>query len=171
MLTTEQKASKMNLQSDFYSKLKYDFIKMNWNKNPIKMDLFISFLEVKTDYEVNCTGWTTRRNSDIELIIRGGWVGSVEYLDSIQFGEKLQNKYNNYVNPFYIFDLLTKEGKLFFLDYYRVYIDDIISSQKISIEIANRELIKKEEILINYENEILLLNELTTQKNEPTTTS
>jgi len=34
------------IKQSFYDKLQSDKIKINWNKNPIKMDLFLSFLTI-----------------------------------------------------------------------------------------------------------------------------
>lgn len=85
------------------------------------MKLFLSFLTVMTqkqkDFLGNCTGWT-QHTGDNNLIITGGMVNNVEYLDHIQYGNKLDNKYNNFVNPFYLFPLMTDDGKKFFIDYY-----------------------------------------------------
>lgn len=118
----------ININKNFYKKLNYDKIRINWNKKPIKMDLFLSFLTVNVVQRENHlghdTGWTLYENEDIRLQIMGGRVGENEYLESIQYGEKLQNNYNNYVNPFYIFEILNEEGKLFFIYY---YMDDILS--------------------------------------------
>lgn len=110
------------LKKEFYNKLDMDKIKINWNKNPIKMKDFLSWLTVPVEklkeHLGACNGWTMYENKDINLIITGGIVGKTEYLDNLQYGRKLSNPYNNYVNPFYLFDILTKEGKKFFMDYY-----------------------------------------------------
>ena len=62
-------------------------------------------------------------NQEHNLIIRGGWVNGKEYLDSIQFGKNLSNPYNNYVNPFYLENIMIIEGKQFFINYYKEEID------------------------------------------------
>jgi hypothetical protein len=114
----------------FYKDLNHDKIKMNWNKNPIKMDEFLSFLTVSVTKSKNHfgvdTGWT-QYNGDDNLIITGGVVGRVEYLDHLQYGKKLHNDYNNFVNPFFLFDILNKEGQEFFLNYYKDEIEKLIS--------------------------------------------
>jgi len=111
-----------------------DKIKINWNKNPIKMDLFLSFLTVELARSYEHLGidtrWTRLVNDNLKLIISGGIVGDTEYLDSIQYGEKLANQFNNYVNPFYLFEIFNKEGKAFFLDYYKEEIDNILFKQE-----------------------------------------
>lgn len=105
----------------FLSKLSSNKIKINWNKNPIKMGDFLSFLTIETERGTghlgHDNGWT-RHYGDNDLIVGGGFVKGVEYLDTLQYGKKLDNPYNNYVNPFYLFEILNDEGKEFFLDYY-----------------------------------------------------
>lgn len=90
------------------------------------MKLFLSFLKVPVEISrdhLGCyTGWTQRNNKELKLVIGGGCVGGKELLNDLQFGEKLDNSYNNYVNPFFLVDILTKDGMFFFLNYYR---DDI----------------------------------------------
>lgn len=108
-----------DINNVFYSKLESDKIKINWNKNPIQMNEFLSFLTVEVvrskDHIGYCTGWTLLENESLNLKIGGGIVGSIEYLDTIQYGNNLSNSYSNYVNPFYIFPILNKEGQIFFL--------------------------------------------------------
>lgn len=114
-------------------KLPYDRIKINWNKKPIPMDLFLSFLTIPTEISRNhlgrYNGWTQRFNKEHELIIRGGIVGGVNYLDCIEYKKKLNNPYNNYVNPFYLFDIMNNEGKIYFLDYYEYDIEKELKEQ------------------------------------------
>ena len=151
----------MNLKEDFYRKLKNDKIKINWNKNPIKMELFLSFLTV--DFEISrnhlgsSTGWTLQINKECNLEISGGFVDRIEYLDNLKYGENLDNPYNNFVNPFYLFEILTKEGQKFFLDYYKADIDKIVKDHKVGISILSKRIkearILKSEIL----NEIEML--------------
>jgi hypothetical protein len=120
------------LKDSFYNKLKYDKIKMNWNKNPIRMDLFISFLNVElirsNDHLGSNNGWTKLQNDYIKLYVGGGIVNGIEYLDTLKYGEKLSNVYNNFVNPFYLFEIMTIEGQKFFIDYYKEDIDKIVKS-------------------------------------------
>lgn len=129
--------------NDFISKLSHGKIEINWNKNPIKMDLFLSFLTVKTDTSANHLGYNNgwiRRNGDNGLIIGGGWANGIAYLDDLQYGKKLHNKYNNYVNPFYLFDILNKDGKDFFVEYYKEEIDKILKDQEESISFLKEKL-------------------------------
>lgn len=150
-----------NLKDDFYDKLYYDKIKINWNKNPIRMDLFLSFLTVKVErsheHFGSSNGWTKLTNEEHKLIIGGGIVGSIEFLDSIQYGVKLSNTYNNYVNPLYLFDIFTKEGQAFFLEYYADEIDAIVTTKRKSIAIEERKLSHSKEVLQVIEQEIQLL--------------
>lgn len=156
------------LKNSFYNKLECDKIKINWNKNPIRMDLFLSFLIIDTERSHKHlgadTGWTQLVNKEHNLIIGGGVVGSVEYLDSIQYGIKLSNSYNNYVNPFFLFDILTKEGQSFFLKYYSEDIVTIIALEKDGIAIQERRLENSKRIVKEIEREIELLKEIAKQK-------
>lgn len=140
------------LKEIFYNKLKDDKIKINWNKNPIKMDLFISFLNVEltrsNDHLGYSNGWTELNNEALKLSIKGGIVDGVEYLDSLKYGEKLSNPYNNFVNPFYLFEIMNSEGCNFFIDYYKDDIEKILKSfedkkanAEHNLKIARKELI------------------------------
>jgi len=148
------------LQTNFYSKLSADKIKINWNKRPIKMGLFLSFLkdniELKRshDHLGSTTGWTKLHDESLKLVIGGGMLGDTEYLDSIQYGTKLDNPYNNYVNPFYLFDILTKEGREFFLNYYKDEIESILTAQKSKIETMEHALLANRALLKELETEI-----------------
>ena len=133
-------------------------IKFNWNKEPIPMDLFISFLTIETKISTEhlgyWNGWTRRVNEEYKLIISGGITGGVNYLDSIQYGTKLDNPYNNYVNPFYLFDILTDEGKRFFLEYYKKDIDSIIEKQKQSVSNTEQRLVDEKLKLFQFQYEL-----------------
>lgn len=155
----------MNLQKEFYSKLKSDKIKINWNKKPIKMDLFLSFLTVTVneskDHLGSSTGWTRFENEEYKLIIGGGIIQG-HWLDSLQYGTKLDNPYNNYVNPFYLFNILSEEGKKFFVEYYKEDIDIVLKCQSDKVKSLTEQLkiakklkldILQEVKSIRYENE------------------
>jgi hypothetical protein len=140
------------VKDKFYNELsdrKYEIT--SWCKNPIKMDLFLSFLIVPVErsrsHLGSQNGWTQRFNEEIGLIIKGGETSEGELLDSIQFGEKLSNSYNNYVNPFYIFHLLNKKGRAFFINYYKEDLEKIISKQLSKI-ISLEEQLQKEELFL-----------------------
>lgn len=134
----------MEIHKDFYRKFSLNKIQINQNKNPIRMDLFLSFLTIETeisrDHLGSSNGWTQRFNTERNLIIGGGVVHGVNYLDSLQYGNKLHNPYNNYVTPFQLFDIFTDEGKLFFIDYFKDEINKIIVSNKSDIENLKIEL-------------------------------
>lgn len=141
----------MELIKEFYSKLPHDKVKINWNKIPIKMNLFLSFLTVPVEiirgHLGSDNGWTRKENKDHKLIIGGGIVNGSEWLDNIQFGTKLSNPYNNYVNPFFLMDIMTKEGIDFFLKYYNEDIEKLISNQT--------EKVESHRILLEYNNQLL----------------
>ena len=133
-------------------------IKINWNKSPIKMDTFISFLTIETeisrDHLGASNGWTQRFNNDLSLIIGGGIVNGVNYLDSIQYKKNLQNRYNNYCNPFYLFDIMTDEGKSFFVKYYEADISKLIAERKSKVERVKLSLFNEETQLESLHNEL-----------------
>lgn len=133
----------MDNAGKFYKLLPADKIKINGNKAPIPMKLFLSFLTVKTqqqsDFLGSCTGWT-QYTGDNRLIITGGIVGGTNYLDHILYGKNLNNQYNNFVNPFYLFDIMNEEGKKFFLEYYAAEIAGL------KTEAENRTRRAKEEL-------------------------
>jgi len=135
----------MNYKKELYDKLDSDKIQITQNSDPIRMELFMSFLKVPVvkikDHLGSCTGWTRYENEEIGLVIMGGRVRGVEYLDSIQYKKNLSNKYNNYVNPFFIFDILTKAGRKFFANYYETDILKIISDTKSALEAAKKNVI------------------------------
>jgi hypothetical protein len=127
----------------FLRKIDGGKIKIAKNKEPIKMNEFLSFLTVETkrperEWLGKCNGWT-KIEGEGGLEITGGIVGGVEYLDHILYGENLDNPYNNYVNPFHLFDILTDEGKLFFLRYYSHDIKSILDKTKLKAQSAAKE--------------------------------
>ena len=134
----------MNYKKELYAKLDRDKIGIAFNSDPIRMELFMSFLKVPVikikDHLGSSTGWTRYENEEIGLIICGG-ICRVEYLDSIQYAKNPSNKYNNYVNPFFIWDLLTNDGRKFFVNYYKNEILKIISDTKSALESANKNAI------------------------------
>jgi len=139
------------IQNNFYKKLDANKIKINWNKNPVEMSLFLSFLKVEV---VRChnhlgsdTGWTLLKNDEFGLNVSGGIIGGKEFLDSLQFGKNLMNPYNNYVNPFYLFEILSKEGQDFFINYYKDDIDKILSVVKDRINGLKAQLLFQERLL------------------------
>lgn len=145
---------------DYLAELSNDKIKINRNKNPIKMQQFLSFLKVdtarSTDHLGACNGWTLLRGAD-GLKISGGVVNGVEYLDSIEYKQKLHNKYNNFVNPFYLTEILTDEGIEFFVKYYADEIEAILTKNKNAVENAKLALAKAKE---NNKNAIAFFKDL-----------
>lgn len=125
------------------------------------MDLFLSFLTIEVersyDHFGSSTGWTRLNNKEHKLVIGGGIIRSIEYLDRLEYGIKLSNSYNNYVNPFYLFGILTKEGQAFFLEYYAIEISVIFSASKDSVIFQERKLSQSKEIMQAIEQEIELL--------------
>lgn len=110
---------------NFLAKLPRDKFKIHNRKNLVRMDLFLSFLTVELEKSNSHLGrdmgWTEYRG-DNNLIVSGGWINGVEYLDSLKYKKNLDNSYNDFVNPFYLFEIFNDEGKKFFLNYYS---DDI----------------------------------------------
>jgi hypothetical protein len=135
-----------------------DKIKINWNKKPIEMNLFLSFLTVpvvrSNDHLGYWNGWTKLTNSESKLVIGGGIVNDTEYLDHIEYGKNLDNPYNNYVNPFYLFDILNDDGKRFFINYYKQDIEKMVADAKYGIEGLVNQLEKRKEELRHTEQQI-----------------
>lgn len=132
------------MDNKFIKELDSDKYKITaWNKNLIPMDIFKSFLLV--DIELipkhlgSDTGWTLYKG-DNDLRINGGVFRGVEYLESIQYGSKLDNPYNNFVNPFYIFGILNRAGRCFFMNFYKAEIDDLLNKKSNTVEILKAEL-------------------------------
>ena len=128
----------------FYKEFKNDKIKINWNKNPIEMKLFLSFLTVETkrseSYLGQHNGWTKLENEELKLYVSGGSVGGVEYLDSLKYGTNLGNVWNDFVNPFYLFDIMNKEGRNFFLNYYKDDIQLVLDNKNNNVSNLNKKL-------------------------------
>lgn len=139
------------LKKAFYDKLDMDKIKINWNKRPIAMKLFLSFLTVDVershDHLGSSTGWTLLKNDKLGLKVKGGVYQNIELLDSLEYGKNLGNPYNNYVNPFYLFDIMTEEGKAFFAEYYKTDIEKIISDTELGITSLENQLSFKKDLL------------------------
>jgi len=114
-----------------------DKININWNKKPIKMKDFLSYLTIETvattDHLGYSYGWTQRVNKAKELIIKGGIIKGVEYLDSLKYGKRLRSEGNDFVNPLYLFDIMTKEGREFFYNYYKEDMERIIKDQQVVV--------------------------------------
>ena len=126
-----------------YKHLKISTIQLDGCKNPIPMEKFLQFLTVKTKLSSRLrgnSGWRERYNESENLVITGGIMRGVEYLNTIEFGEKLQNPYNNYVNPFYIFPLMTSEGKAFFKELYRDEIKKLIKGLNENVVAAKNKI-------------------------------
>ena len=127
--------------NEFIKPFDKDKIKISFNKSPIEMEKFLSFLTVDTERSIkhfgSDNGWTLLLGCD-GLEIHGGKIAlgkwpnqrTVEYLDSLRYGKNLDNPYNNFVNPFYLFPIMTDEGKKFFLNYYGKEIKAELESAK-----------------------------------------
>lgn len=144
--------------NEYINKLTKKKIEINWNKNPIKMELFLSFLTVevvKSNRHLGSdTGWT-RYNGENNLQISGGVVRGVEYLDTLKYKENLDNRWNDFVNPFHLFDILNNEGKKFFFDYYKEEIDILIeksTQDRINAENALQAAIREEKEMAQFWN-------------------
>jgi len=155
---------KSQLKTVFYDKLDMDKIKINWNEKPIKMEIFLSFLLIKVnktyDHLGSDNGWTCYKNDYINLKVGGGIVNGIEYLDRIKFRKILSNPYNNYVNPFYLFDIMNEKGKSFFYDYYKNDIIKIIEEQKYKIEILEKNIIEEKQLLSLFKKENSFLEKI-----------
>lgn len=145
----------------FYSKL--DYYKISFNKeNPIQIELFLPFLlcdTVKSTDNIGIdNGWGLYTNDDFKLKIKSYTTNNIEYLHRIEYGNNLGNPYNNNVNPFYIFDILSFEGKKFFIKYYKDDIDALLDDQKKTIKSYENRLKEEKEIYDIMVDEMMLLN-------------
>lgn len=132
----------------YLRQLPHDKLKINQNKKPIPMGLFLSFLTVDVvrskEHLGSYNGWTLFTGED-NLQIGGGVVNGVEYIDSLRYKKKLDNDYNDYINPFYMFDILNDEGKQFFFDYYADDIDAMLDKARKASESAQLKAIAAKE--------------------------
>lgn len=153
------------------TKLDSHRIRISFNKRPIKMELFLSFLKVpvkrSNDHLGSSNGWTKLYNKELNLIIGGGIVNSVEYLNDLQYGVKLDNPYSNYVNPFYLFDILNAEGQKFFLEYYKESIDEVVADLVSDVKQTEDSLERKRKLLYETLTQIEELN-ISAQQNPST---
>jgi hypothetical protein len=152
----------MHLVKEFYSKIGLDKTSINQGcKKAIPMELFKSFLTISVIQTPDCFGsdnnWTEHTNDVYRLIIRGGIVAGVEYLDSLQYGKYLDNIYNNYVNPFYLWPILNKKGRNFFLNYFQAEINEIRYGYVEKIKRLKIELKQQETILQQIDQELINL--------------
>lgn len=103
-------------------------------RKAITVDQFVKFLKVPvSERKVGDTNWTDRYG-DNNLQLHGGIIGGIDYLSNIRYGKKLANKYNDFVNPLFMREVLTDEGWLFFCDYYKEEIESICKKYKSEAE-------------------------------------
>lgn len=130
-------------ENDLISDLSNDKFKMNWNRNPVTISKFLSFItcpiERQTGHLGECNGWTEYKGEN-NLIISGGLYNGGEYLNSIQYGRNLHNRYNNYVNPLFLKEIMTDEGYQFFVDYYQDDISELLNKADSDVDSAIRVL-------------------------------
>lgn len=148
----------MELNKEFYRHLDMKKIEINWNKNPVPMEKFLSFLTIpvlkSTDHLGYSNGWTRFYNDEFNLSAKGGVCDGGHWLHDLQFGNKLHNPYNNYVNPFYLFDILTEEGKKFFVEYYKNEIIQLQRKQKEKVSHIKQSLKEEKELESKINNEV-----------------
>lgn len=151
----------IQLDKKLIENLPNDKIEITHNKQPIKMQAFLGFLtvpvEIAKGFLGEDMGWTRRENKELKLIITGGCVAGVEFLDRLEYGHKLQNPYNNFVNPFYLWNILSGDGKAFFLHYYRAEIAEIVQAADKEIVVAERKLAKAKSQKMAISSELLNL--------------
>lgn len=146
------------------SKISNDSYKINSSKREeklITMNQFRSFLTFEVEYIADnhgrYNGWTEFRNEDMLCFISGGIYNGVNYLHQIEFGSRLHNKYNNFVNAFYLWEHLTAEGKVFFINYHKEEILSIIREQSKRVQAAKEKLKVENENLFDMNKEYGLL--------------
>ena len=149
---------------EILKQLPHDKVKINFNRNPIPMELFLSFFKVETkkitDHLGASNGWTEYQNKQFGLIITGGICDGGHWLHAIQFGNKLQNQYNNYCNPLYLFDIMNEEGKSFFVEYYKEEIHKVVDKQQTEVDYLEKKTMEAKLKLTGYQSEQMALFEL-----------
>lgn len=124
------------LNSDLIKKMPCNY-KITINGGVIRMDTLKSFLTVYTkpcDGLGSIHGWSYYENDSGTLIIQGVQYKGVEWLDSIKYGHRIQNPWNNFVNLFGIWDILNEKGRKFVIDYYESDLKKVLDSKQREIE-------------------------------------
>lgn len=124
------------LNSDLIKKLPQNY-GINSTGGVIRMDVFKPFITVETkpcDGLGSDNGWSYYENNTGTLIIQGGCYKGVGWLDNIRYGKRLQNPYNNFVNLFGVWDILSEEGQKFVIDYYESDLRKALDSKREEIE-------------------------------------
>ncbi|MDP5205477.1 hypothetical protein ORI99_00230 [Alishewanella sp. SMS9] len=138
---------------DFKSKIKTETQMFRDKRGALTIEQFMSMLKPEvsvSDRSISCTNWTARKG-DNGLIICGGIINGTDYLASLQYGIKLHNQYNNYVNPLYLEDILTIKGVKFFKNYYK----DELTSLALHAESEAEHLRNKANKLDDYSKSII----------------
>jgi hypothetical protein len=140
------------MRKKFCIEMPLDSIGVHMKNRQIRMDDFISFLSIdmeriKSGFLGDCTGWTRLENKDNGIIITGGIVKGIEYLESIQREGNYHNNYNNYCTPLNILDLLTNCGVRYFIEYYEPEIRQIKKDLEDSISYHKQKQIDDEKQL------------------------
>lgn len=134
----------MSIEKELYSKLPKDKIKINFNKNPVPIEKFLSFLTVTTervhDHLGESSGWTRFENKENKLIVSGGICDGGHWLHYLEYGKNIDNPYNNFINPLQMLDILNDEGKRFFVNYYKTDIQKIIDKTKSDVSFIENQL-------------------------------
>lgn len=141
------------------SHLSWDKYKINSSSSIlVSMDLFKSFLTIdlqkSTSHLGSDMGWTKYTNTEHKIIISGGHYKGGEWLDSVQYGIKLHNPYNNYCTPLYLAPIMTKEGVDFFKEYYKVEIDRLFMSIDSKILELKNQIIHNEKKALSWQKEL-----------------
>lgn len=141
------------------SKLSWDRYKItSWNENLVRMDLVKSFITIeltKSNQHLGSDmGWTKYFNTEHKLVISGGWFKGVEWLESVEYGKNLHNKYNNYCTPLYLAPIMTNDGVEYFKEYYKKDISKILIEQESEISRFQRMSISASEQLEDYKKQL-----------------
>lgn len=132
------------MNTDFLKELPCDLTEISQkNKKLIPMNIFLTFLKVdvvrSTQHLGYSNGWTQLSGSN-NLVISGGILNGVEYLHNIKFKRNLRSVYNDYVNPFYIFEILKDNGKDFFINFYADEINKLLAKNSLATQNAQQAL-------------------------------
>lgn len=147
---------KRRAQIKFYSKLSDNKIKIGmFARDAIRMDDFLSMLTIDVGAgTVNFMDWTDRYNEEHDLFIKGGIYNKTEYLHYIQYGKNPSNPYNKFVTPFFIWDILTDDGKRFFMNLYKEDIAQLLHEKECEAEEKRRELVEINRVITSVKTDI-----------------
>lgn len=140
----------MNTEVEFYLYRYLDFTNLYKRKNPIKMSDFLSYLTVPYEKRPHWSGdrlSTLYVNEEHKLRINGVIISGVEYLNHITYKSGMEGGISNMVNPFYIFHILSDEGKRVVSSHYKEDLKKVVEQKVSEVQLKQTSLDKSKYIL------------------------